>query len=99
MPERWVARESAGQARPFPVFAASDEFGAEGDPLDVAEDRREVVIVLDREGLEPPLPDVAAGLVMPMVSLRVRRERPAHPPPEVAVSVGPDDRVEMVGPG
>jgi hypothetical protein len=44
--------------------------------LDIAEDGGEVVVVPDRERLEPPLPDAPAGAVMAMVAAGVSGQQP-----------------------
>ena len=90
-PQLRVAREPTRQARPLPIF------GPEGVPLDVAKDRREVIVVLDGKRLEASLPDVPRGLVMPVVSPGMRRQQPPHPSPEVAIARGRTTRWKWFG--
>jgi len=47
-----------------------------------------VVVVLDREGLEAALPDMAAGAVAAVIATGVGGEQPLHPAPEVAIGLG-----------
>jgi site-specific DNA recombinase len=47
--------------------------------------------------LEPPLPDVPRGAVVAVIATGVRREQPLHPAPEVAVGVGSQYDVEVIG--
>ena len=56
-------RDGAGMAGPGvqgavrPVLGSGDQGGAEGVPLDVAQEHDEVVVILAQERLEPALPD------------------------------------------
>src|SRR5262249_16113752 len=50
-----------------------------------------------REGLEAALPDVAAGVVVLVVAANVGGQQPLHPGAEVAVVVGPEGEMEVVG--
>lgn len=95
--DRCLTGQSGPQARPGPVLGPGNQRRAEGVALDVARDGHEMFVVLDRERLEPALPDVSAMGIMPEIAPNVRRHQPLHPPREVAVAVGPQDEVEVVG--
>jgi hypothetical protein len=56
-----------------------------------------MVVVLDGERLEPPLPDMAAGAVVAVLASGVGHEQPLHPAAQVAVGSGADHQVEVVG--
>src|SRR5690349_5682265 len=56
-----------------------------------------MVVFLNREGFEAALPDVSAAAVVPMVAADVRRHQPLHPASEVAVLIGPEHQVKVVG--
>jgi len=55
-----------------------------------------MLVFLDRERLEPPLPDVPARLVMAMIAADVRRQEPLHPPAEIAIARRPEHRMEVL---
>ena len=52
---------------PWPILGSLDHSRTKRIPLDVPQHHWEVVILLDGEGLEPALPDVSTGMVMPLV--------------------------------
>jgi hypothetical protein len=56
-----------------------------------------MVILLDREHLESPLPNVATAVVMLVVPANERILQPVHPPAQFAIFLRPDDQVKMVG--
>ena len=66
-------------------------------PFNVAEHRDQIFVILNRERLEPPLPDVPRGPVMAMVSVRVSCEQPLHPSSQVAILIGSQQQMEVVG--
>ena len=53
--------------------------------------------MLDREGLEAALPDVAAGMVVPMVATHMGIRQPMHPAAKVAFLMRPQHEMEVVG--
>ena len=53
---------------PWPILGSLDQSRTKRIPLDVPQHHSEVVILLDGKGLEPALPDVSAGMVMPLVA-------------------------------
>lgn len=55
-----------------------------------------MLVFLDWECLESPLPDVSARLVMTMVSADMRCQEPLHPSAEVAVARRPEHQMEVV---
>jgi hypothetical protein len=52
---------------------------------------------LDGEGLEPALPDVSTGMVMPLVAPDMGCQEPVHPAAQVPVAGRPEGQVEMIG--
>ena len=95
--ERVAASEPVGgEAAPAVVACGFDHAGAEGVGLDVAEDRQEVVVVLDDGALESTLPDVAAAVVAAVVALGVGDEQALHDPADRRLQ-GPDQQVDVVG--
>ena len=56
-----------------------------------------MVIILNRKGLEAPLPDVSCSAVMAMVAPGMRREQLLHPTSQVAIMMRPQYKVEVVG--
>jgi hypothetical protein len=84
------------QARPGPSVGSSRQLGPQRIALDIPQDCQIVVVFLDRKRLEPPLPDVAAASVMPVVTPDVGGHQPLHPATEIAIAVGTQDQVKMV---
>jgi len=85
------------EARPRPVFGGADELGAERVALDVGQDAEQVRVLLNREGAEAALPDVAATAMAAVVAADVAGEQPLHESAEVAIAAGPEDEVEVIG--
>jgi hypothetical protein len=90
-------RPVGAQARPRPILGTINQAGAQRVTLDVAQHRKQVLVLLDGERLESPQPDVAAGSVVLQLATHMRRHQPMHPPAELAVVAGSDDQVEVVG--
>src|SRR5438105_9445256 len=55
-----------------------------------------MIVFLDREGAKTPLPDMAAGMVVLVVTPHVRRQQPHHVVTQFAISPWPDKEVEMI---
>ena len=53
-------------------------------------------VILDGERLEPPLPDMPRGSIVPMISADVRRHQPLHPSTQIAIAMRPQDQMEVV---
>jgi DNA invertase Pin-like site-specific DNA recombinase len=105
------SRSQHVQARPSPVLRTPHQVRPQRIPFHVSHGRphrigrldharrtlgRPRPPPLDREALEPPLPDVAARAVAAMIPPHVRRHQPLHPAREVAVRTRPDDQVEVI---
>jgi len=90
-------RQALSQTGPMPVFRTADELRAKRISLDIAEYGQIMFVLLDRKGLEPPLPDMAAAAVMTVITTHMGRQQPLHPTAEIAVVVRPKDQMEMVG--
>ena len=56
------------KTRPWPILGSLDQSRTKRIPFDVPQYHSEVSILLDGKGLEPALPDVSAGMVMPLVA-------------------------------
>jgi len=56
-----------------------------------------MVIILYRERLEPSLPDVTVGAVVPVIAADMSRHQPLHPATQVTVFVRPQQHVKMIG--
>lgn len=85
------------QAGPGPVLGFLDQASSKGIPLNVADDRSEIIVFLDRERFESALPHVTAGMVVPVVATNMRGHQPLHPGAEVTIADRPDNQVKMVG--
>jgi hypothetical protein len=85
------------EARPTPILRAIDKSCPQRISLGVAEHREQMLVALDRKGLEAALPDMPAAVVVPMIAADVAGEQSLHPTAEVAVAVRPEDEMEMVG--
>src|SRR5271157_4988646 len=46
------------------------------------------------ERIESPLPDVAGGVIMPLVAADVGREQPVHPAAQVSIPQGPESQMK-----
>jgi hypothetical protein len=56
-----------------------------------------MVVFLNRKGPVPSLPDVAAGVIMLMITADVRGHQPHHVGAQVAIAPRPERQVEMGG--
>ncbi len=56
-----------------------------------------MVVLLDRESLETPLPHVPARVIVPPVGADMGRQQPMHSAAEVTVSQRPERQVEVTG--
>ena len=56
-----------------------------------------MIVCLDGEGPETPLPDMAAAMVLLMVAADMRRREPHHVLAEVAVAARPQHQMEVIG--
>ena len=64
--------------------------------LDITEHGHQMLVVLDWEGFETALPDMACRVVMAMVPAGMRREQPLHPAAEITIGNRSDHQVKMV---
>jgi hypothetical protein len=56
-----------------------------------------MLVFLDRKRVRPPLPNMPAESVVPVVAARMRGEQPVKPVGQVVVSLGPEHDMEVVG--
>jgi hypothetical protein len=89
-PQKGVPALPTGETGPLPVLGPRDQLCPQGVALDVPKHRDQMIIVLDGERLETPLPHVPRRAVMEMIAPGVRREQPLHLAPEVAIQRGPE---------
>jgi hypothetical protein len=79
------------------LFRAFYQVGAHRISLHVTEHRQEMVVLLNRERLETALPDVAAAVIMLVVTAYMGIKQPMHPPAQVTIRLRQDHQVEVVG--
>jgi hypothetical protein len=89
--------DASRQTRPGPLLGRVDQTGTKRVAFDVAEDRQQVIVLLDRKGFEPALPNMTATAVLFAVATDMGGHEPVHPVAEVAVALGPDGQVKMIG--
>lgn len=89
-------RARQAERRVGPQRGGFDEVCPEGIPLDIPQHGQQVLVLLDGERFESPLPDVAGGLVMLVVAADVRGEQPLHPAGQIAVLARPEDQVKVI---
>ena len=85
------------EAGPGPILGLSDQAGAEGVTLDVAEASQKVAILLDGKRPETPLPNMPRGLMAAMMAADMSGEEPLHEAAKVTIGEGPQHEVEVVG--
>ena len=83
--------------RPKPLLGFLDELGSNRIAFDIAKNREQMIVFLDRKRLESSLPDVAAAAIVLMVAADMGVLQPVHPSAEVAVVGWLQDKVKMVG--
>jgi len=55
-----------------------------------------MLILLNRESLESPLPNVSATSVVLMIETNVGRQQPLHPLAEISVQVRPENQMKVI---
>jgi len=96
-PRRPLRTHPRRQARPAPILRRTHQTGPQGIPLHIAQNREQVLVLLDGERLEPPLPDVTAGAMMKMITPYVGGHQPLHPAGKIAIAARPQDQVKVIG--
>jgi hypothetical protein len=91
------AASDRSQAGPGPLLGSLHQTGPQRIPLDVPQNHQKVFVLLDQKGLEPALPDVSAGMVMPLLAPDMGCQEPVHPAAQVPVLGRPEGQVEMIG--
>jgi len=56
-----------------------------------------MLVLLNRERLESALPDVAAAVMMLVITAHMSIQDPMHPAAQVAILLGQDNQVKVVG--
>src|SRR5260370_28217998 len=56
-----------------------------------------MLVLLNRERLETALPDVAAAVMMLVITAHMSIQDPMHPAAQVAILLGQDNQVKVVG--
>ena len=89
----------AVKTAPAPVLRTPHQVGPQGVPLHVTADRKEVLVILDGEGLEPALIKVSRATVVPicMPPLGVSQRQPSSESRQLTIPLRPDDQVPMRG--
>lgn len=85
------------ETRPTPVRCVLDDLRADGIEQDIAENGEQVMVLLNRETLEAPLPDMAMTAVVPMIAPDMTGHPPLHEGTERARGGGLHDEVKMIG--
>ena len=95
----WQKRrvEPNREAGPEPLRGAFDQACPQRVALHVTHNGQEVFILIDGEGFEAALPDVAAAAVTLAVAVHVSGQEPLHPGAQVAIAMRPEYSVEMIG--
>ena len=80
----------------MPTLRARDQPRAQRVSLDISKHRKQMMILLNEEGLVSALPEPARASICLMVSTDVRRHQPAHPLCEICIVDRPHDEVKVV---
>jgi hypothetical protein len=56
-----------------------------------------MLILLNRKSLEPPLPEMAAAVIVLMITTHMRVLQPVHPGAEITIIFRQDDQMEVIG--
>jgi len=90
---------AGSEAAPSPVLGPFHQARPQRVALDVTADGVKMLVALHRERLEPSLVQVprAGGMMVGVPAPGVGHGQPPHEPGEIAVAVGPDHQMEMVG--
>ena len=80
-----------------PFLGAAHQTRTQWIPLDVPDDGQQMVVFLDRECLETPLPNMTAALVDFAIAANMDGQEPMHPTAQMAVMFGPKSQMKMVG--
>ena len=94
--ECWRTLPGGCSTGPQPILGARHQVGTHGVAFDVAEDHEQVLVVLNGERPEAPLPDMAAAVVVLVVAADVGGKQPAHVVTELTVLIGPEGEVKVV---
>ena len=85
------------ETRPAPVSRVIDELRSYRIEQHIAEHGEQMMVLLNRETLEAPLPDMAMTPVMPMIATDVTGHPPLHEGTEAISGDGRDHEMKMVG--
>lgn len=91
--------QASPEAGPLPVLGLVDEAGTQRVSFDVTAEGQEVSVALDGKGFIATLIDVALahGLEVPLPAAGVGDGQPLHEGGQVAVGLGPEGHVPVVG--
>jgi hypothetical protein len=73
-----------------------DQAGPKRVSLDITNHKAEMLIIEDGKGLESPLPDMAAMMIVAQVTTNMSRHQPMHPAAEIPVAMWPENEMEVV---
>ncbi len=82
----WAATFGRIQARPFLILTSLYEVRPQGIAFDVTQHSQIMFVILNRERLKPPLPDMSASLVMSMIPPHMSGQQPLHPATQITIS-------------
>ena len=92
-----VAQMRESQTRPGPIHGVFDQPCAHWIAEHVAEDGKEMAVLLDRKTFEATLPHMSMAPVMAMVTADVARHPPLHERAEGLVGGWLHDQMKMIG--
>ena len=97
-PRQGRRQQPLAQARPQPIFRWRHQVGTQGVSLHGTQHREQGVVLLARESLVTPLPDVPDAAVALAVMAHLGRQQPLPPAGHVLVAARPPDTLEVIGP-
>ena len=84
------------QTSPTPIFRPGNQLCAQRVAFNVSQDRKQVMVRLNEEGLVPSLPKPSRAVVLAVMSTNIGRKQPAHPVREICIVERPHDQVNVV---
>ena len=95
--ERRLGTSKWGRARPTPTLAMRHQARTDWIAFDVAQHSEQVIVFLDWKGPESALPNMAAAVIVLMVTTHMGREQLHHAITQFSILARPKRQVEMVG--
>ena len=82
---------------PWPIFCLVDQICPQSVPLHIAQHSQEMLILLNRECFETPLPNAAVRAVTTVIGSNMGGEKPLHPTAQITVFVWPQQQMKVIG--